>query len=86
MDDLMTQIVTVDTRILLGIFLAAIDLWCILLIATSPSGRREKVLWSGIVVLCPILGCILWFVLGPKPNLVPASEREAARKGAARER
>ena len=85
MEGLVAQVTAIDTRILLGIFLAAIDLWSILLIVLSPAGRREKVLWSGIVVLCPIIGCILWFVLGPKPDLVPASEREAAGEGAARE-
>ena len=79
MDELLTQVTAIDTRILLGVFLAAIDLWSIMLIVASSAGRREKALWSGIVILCPIIGCVLWFVLGPKPDLVRASERERAR-------
>ncbi len=68
----------VDTRWLLLVFLAAVDLWAIGLVTTSAAPRREKALWTGVIVLCPIVGCMFWFVLGPKPWLAGrASERPA---------
>lgn len=60
-----------DTRIALAVFVGAIDLWSVGLLLRSNGSRREKVLWSVVILLCPIVGCVLWYVLGPKPRLVP---------------
>lgn len=57
-----------DQRWVLVVLLAALDLWAIILVVLSSASRRDKVLWSGVVVLCPIVGCLFWYVLGPKPR------------------
>jgi hypothetical protein len=51
---------------------------------TSNGSRREKVLWSVIVLLCPIIGCLFWFSLGPKPNLIRSAEDSMSRRRGAR--
>ncbi|MGH7540780.1 MAG: PLDc N-terminal domain-containing protein [Gemmatimonadota bacterium] len=56
----------IDHRWVLVILLAALDIWSITFVVLSGAGRREKVLWSGVILLCPIVGCLFWFVLGPK--------------------
>jgi len=59
----------IDTRWLLVVYLAAVDVWAVQLILRSAASRRERVLWTGVVVLCPVIGALFWFVLGPKPRI-----------------
>lgn len=56
----------IDQRWLLVALLLVLDLWAATLVVLSRVGRREKVLWCGVIFLCPIVGCLFWFVLGPK--------------------
>lgn len=66
----MNSLLALDSRLVLVACIVVVDIWCLALIGGSEASRREKGLWSGIVILCPIVGCILWYVLGPKPVLV----------------
>jgi hypothetical protein len=50
---------------LLGL-LIILDGWSLGHVWLSSVARREKALWTGILVLCPIIGCLFWFVFGPK--------------------
>lgn len=50
---------------LLGIIILALDIWAILKIFQSSATTGKKVLWILLVVLFPILGFLLWFLLGP---------------------
>lgn len=68
----------IDTRWLLVCLLAVLDTWCIGLIARSDTSIRQKVAWSAVVVLCPVVGCVYWYVLGPKPDLPAAEEGRPA--------
>jgi hypothetical protein len=79
--ELLDAITQIDTRVVLVAALLVLDVWAIGMTLASDAGRKEKVLWSGIVILCPIFGCLFWFSLGPKPNLIgtgPSSEPGAA--------
>lgn len=64
----------IDTRWLLVILIGALDLWSAGLALRSRASRRERFLWAAVILLCPIIGLMIWFVLGPKPMLVSASE------------
>ena len=44
----------------------AIDIWIVYLIVTSRASAPKKVLWILLVLFLPLLGPVLWFVLGPK--------------------
>lgn len=61
---------TLDSRWILVGCLLVLDIWCVGLVFMSDAGRRERWLWTAIILLCPVVGCILWYVLGPKPLLV----------------
>lgn len=69
MSRLLDLVTAMDTRWLLVTLLAALDIWSIGLIVRSAAPRRDKLWWGGIVILCPIIGCLFWYVLGPKPDL-----------------
>lgn len=62
-------ILALDTRWVLAVLLLVLDAWSIWLILRARPRRREAVLWSGIVVLVPVFGCLFWYALGPKPRL-----------------
>lgn len=68
MSDVVELAARLDLRWVLSALLGVLDVWAISLVALSASARREKVLWTSVILLCPIVGCLFWFVLGPKPN------------------
>jgi len=62
-------ILALDTRWVLAVLLLVLDGWSIWLILRARPARREAVLWSGVVLLVPVFGCLFWYALGPKPRL-----------------
>ncbi len=49
-----------------GLILLICVIYGILKTAQSGAGTGSKVLWILILLLLPLLGFILWFLLGPK--------------------
>ena len=49
-----------------GFLLLIADIYAILQIAQSSAGTGKKALWIAIVVFLPIVGLILWYLIGPK--------------------
>ena len=50
-----------------GFLILVLDVYAVLQIAASEGSNGRKALWIAIVVVLPILGLILWYLLGPKP-------------------
>ncbi len=71
MSAFVNRILAADTRMMLAVFLLVLDVWAITLILKAKPTRRDAVLWSAIVLLCPIVGCLFWYALGPKPVRPP---------------
>jgi hypothetical protein len=67
MNGLIDAIVAMDTRLMLLVFLLVLDAWAITMIIKARPPLREGLLWSAIVLFCPIIGCLFWYALGPKP-------------------
>lgn len=42
------------------------DVWAIVNIMQSGASTGHKVLWTVAVILLPVLGFILWLLLGPR--------------------
>jgi succinate dehydrogenase/fumarate reductase cytochrome b subunit len=49
-----------------GFIVLIADVWAIVNILQSGASTADKVLWTVIVVVLPILGFIVWFFLGPR--------------------
>ena len=49
-----------------GLIVLIADVCAIVNIFQSGAGTADKVLWTVIVIVLPILGFILWFFLGPR--------------------
>lgn len=49
-----------------GLLVLIADVWAIVSVAQSGASTGKKVLWIVIVIVLPVLGFILWLLLGPK--------------------
>lgn len=62
-------ILALDTRWVLAVLLLVLDVWSIDLIVQARPGAKEITLWSAVVLLVPVFGCLFWYALGPKPRV-----------------
>jgi hypothetical protein len=51
---------------ILGLIILILDIWAIVKIIGSSAGTGAKVLWIVIILVLPVVGLILWLLLGPK--------------------
>ncbi|GAB0149674.1 PLDc N-terminal domain-containing protein [Marichromatium gracile] len=49
-----------------GLLLLVLNVWAIVSTVQSRAGTLSKVLWIVLILLLPLLGFILWLLLGPK--------------------
>ncbi len=49
-----------------GLIVLIADVWAIINIFQSSAETGNKVLWTVVVILLPVLGFILWYFLGPR--------------------
>lgn len=50
---------------ILGLLVLIAQIWAIVKIIKSGGTDGEKVLWVVLVVILPVAGLILWFIMGP---------------------
>lgn len=50
----------------LSLLLLIADVWAIVRIMQSAAGTGSKVIWIVLILLLPLLGLLLWLVVGPK--------------------
>jgi hypothetical protein len=51
---------------ILGLILLILVIYAIVKTIQSRAGTLAKVLWIALLLLLPVIGFILWLVLGPK--------------------
>lgn len=49
-----------------GLIVLIADVWAIVNILQSGRSTGDKVLWTVVVLVLPVLGFILWFFFGPR--------------------
>ncbi len=69
MTEFLEFVIGLDSRWVLAALLAVLDAWAVGLIIRARPAPRVGLLWSAIIVLCPIIGLLFWYALGPKPVL-----------------
>lgn len=50
----------------LGLIWLLIIIWAVIKVAQSPAGGVTKLLWILLLLFLPVIGLILWLLLGPK--------------------
>ncbi|MBK3867650.1 hypothetical protein GFL09_08090 [Pseudomonas stutzeri] len=51
-----------------GLIILVLDIWAIISVIRSDSTSGKKVLWVLLIVILPVLGLILWGIMGPRGN------------------
>ena len=51
-----------------GLIILILDIWAIISVIRSDSTSGKKVLWVLLIVLLPVLGLIIWGIMGPRGN------------------
>ncbi len=59
---------SVEVTSLLGLIILVLDIWAIVKTMDSTATTGTKVFWILLILILPLLGLILWLILGPKRN------------------
>ena len=51
---------------LLGLIILVLDVWAVIKVIQSPAGTGAKVFWVVVILIMPVVGLLLWLLLGPK--------------------
>ena len=49
-----------------GLLILIGDIWAIINVIGSPASTGAKVLWVLVILLLPLIGLIIWLILGPR--------------------
>ncbi|MGX5219699.1 MULTISPECIES: PLDc N-terminal domain-containing protein [Pseudomonas] len=52
-----------------GLIILALDIWAIINIVKSNTDTGKKILWVILVLLLPVVGLIIWAIMGPRGNV-----------------
>lgn len=56
----------IDVGGIFGLLILIADVWAIVSVVQSGALTGHKVLWIVLVLLLPVVGLIIWFLLGPR--------------------
>lgn len=51
-----------------GLILFALDIWAIASVINSNAERGSKIIWTLVIAFLPVVGLIVWWLMGPKAN------------------
>ena len=54
---------------LLGLVILVLDIWAIINVVKSNTDTGKKVLWVLLILFLPVVGLVIWAILGPRGNL-----------------
>ncbi|MBC9246298.1 PLDc N-terminal domain-containing protein [Paracoccus sp. 11-3] len=53
---------------LFGVIVFVLDVWAIASIINTNETIGKKILWILLIAILPVVGFIIWWFAGPKPN------------------
>lgn len=54
---------------LFSLIILALDIWAIINVVRSSAGTGAKVLWILLIVILPLVGLIIWALMGPRARV-----------------
>jgi succinate dehydrogenase/fumarate reductase cytochrome b subunit len=51
---------------IVGLIILALDIWAIIQILQGRGATEKKVLWIIVILVLPVIGLILWLLMGRK--------------------
>ena len=58
---------------ILSIAVLLADIWALYEVLRSSENNVTKALWAVLIVLLPVVGLILWYLMGPKSDSAPVA-------------
>ena len=58
-----------DSTGIVGLIILALDIWAIVTIIQGGGPTDRKVLWIILILILPVVGLILWLLLGRRARL-----------------
>ena len=55
-----------------GLLVLIADVWAIINVFQSGAGTGNKVIWTVLILLLPIVGLIIWLLAGPRGSVSSA--------------
>lgn len=55
---------------LLGLIILVANVWAIINVVGSTATTGAKVLWVVLILILPVIGLILWLIIGPRRTAV----------------
>lgn len=49
-----------------GLLILALDIWAIISVIGSNAGTGKKAIWTLLILFLPVIGFILWLLMGPR--------------------
>jgi hypothetical protein len=53
---------------LFGLIILIADVWAVMKTIGSPGSTGNKVFWTVLILILPVLGLIIWLLAGPRLN------------------
>ncbi|MDD0843953.1 PLDc N-terminal domain-containing protein [Pseudomonas sp. Gutcm_11s] len=54
---------------LVSLAILALDIWAIINVIKSSAETGMKILWVLLIILLPVIGLIIWALMGPRGNV-----------------
>ena len=51
---------------IVGLIILVLDIWAIVRVFQSGASVLAKVLWTIVILILPVIGFIVWLLIGPK--------------------
>lgn len=55
---------------ILYVILLILDLWAIISVVNSNRSVSNKLLWTLLILVLPLLGFIIWLIMGPRARRI----------------
>jgi hypothetical protein len=62
------EIMGIEIGGLIGLIILIADIWAIVNVLGSPASTGSKVLWVVIILVLPVIGLVLWLLMGPRKS------------------
>lgn len=56
---------------IVGLITLLLAIWALIGILQSSAGTGEKIVWVIVVILAPLIGFLLWYLIGPGSKSPP---------------
>ncbi|MGB3222069.1 MAG: PLD nuclease N-terminal domain-containing protein [Desulforhopalus sp.] len=53
-------------EMIFGLIILIADIWAIINVVQSGATTGMKILWVVLILVLPVIGLIVWFLMGPK--------------------